>query len=133
MKNKSISPVFTGLIIGALVLACIAMSALPNYFAGLIERLANEKAQTIQAQADAALKYAAVRQMDVATDALQRDVVAANAWPYAMIGALVLALVVALIVNHNEKRIAEKRHRELVDLLREATGVQSQRLRELAQ
>ena len=124
--------IVTGLIIAALMLACLLLSALPRWADALIEKRANDKAQTIQAQADAAIKYAAVRQMDVATQALENDVKTANAIPYAVIGALALALVIVCIIAYNEKRIAERRHRELVDLLRQASGVQSRHFQAVA-
>ena len=124
--------IVTGLIIAALMLACLLLSALPGWADALIEKRANDKAQTIQAQADAAIKYASVRQMDMATQALENDVKTANAIPYAVIVALALALVIVCIIAYNEKRIAEKRHAELVDLLRQATGVQSQHFQAVA-
>ena len=132
MKSQNVSPIITGIFIAALVMGCIFTSALPGYLERLIDRRANEKAQVVQAQADAALKYAAVRQMDVATDALQRDVNAANVLPYVIIIVLLAVLAAVLIVLYNQRRINAARHRELVTLLRQATGVQSQHLRELA-
>ena len=131
MNTKALA-VITGLIIAALTVSCLLLSALPGWADALIEKRADDKAQVINAEADAAIKYASVRQMDVATKALENDVKTASAIPYAAIGALALALVVVCIIAYNEKRIAERRHRELVDLLRQATGLQSQHLQAVA-
>jgi len=123
--NVKTMAIATGLIIAVLTVSCLVVTALPRWADALIEKRANEKAQVINAEADAAIKYAAVRQMDVATQALENDVNAARAWPYIVIVTLALALGIACIIAYNERRIAERRHAELVQMLRQATGVQS--------
>ena len=87
--------------VGAVMLLAVVGGAWGLYLlaARIMQSLVANHAASITAEANAALTYAAVRQMDMVTRAAEVTIAQGQALPWVLVGVIVLLIVLLLAVS----------------------------------